>query len=587
MKKILSSALLLFWAVQFSFAQGNEKTFLEKATPDLVKAFQKGENEFWIMFTEQADLSFAKTLRLKEDKGQFVFDKLTETASRVQAPFISLLNKKMVSYQSFWAVNAICVKGDMALAKEIAAYDEVKELLPNPKMRMIEPVEMIPDALAKKDATMVAIEWGITKTKADQIWAMGFKGQGVVVGGQDTGYEWFHLALQEQYRGWNGIVADHNFNWHDAIHSGSGGSCGKDSKIPCDDHNHGTHTMGTICGDDLIGNQVGMAPKAKWIGARNMNVGAGTPTTYIECFQWFLAPTDLNNQNPTPSKAPHVINNSWGCDNAEGCNSSNWSNMETVVNNLKAAGIVVVVSAGNDGSGCNTVNGPPAHFKNSFTVGSTTSSDAMSSFSSRGNVNIDGSGRIKPDISAPGSSIRSCIRQGAFATYSGTSMAGPQVAGAVALLISAVPSLAGQVDTIESILEKTAVKITSSQTCNGTSPSTYPNNTVGHGRIDLLAAINYALNNNTTSASSNAIYNKGVSVFPTPANDKFFFRFENFRDVDVVVSLMNTTGQEVFNEKRTTQNNALEISVEELPKGFYFYSVKTNGIIYNGKFIKG
>ena len=54
---------------------------------------------------------------------------------------------------------------------------------------------------------------------------MGFTGQGMVIGDLDTGMRWTHDALKPKYRGWNGVTADHNFNWHDAIHSG-GGDCG-------------------------------------------------------------------------------------------------------------------------------------------------------------------------------------------------------------------------------------------------------------------------------------------------------------------------------------------------------------------------
>ena len=117
---------------------------------------------------------------------------------------------------------------------------------------------------APESATEAAasIEWGILKTMADQLWAMGYRGQGVVVGGQDTGYEWSHSALRDHYRGWDGASADHDYNWHDSIHSG-GGSCGADSPVPCDDHYHGTHTMGTMVGDDGGSNQIGMAPEAR------------------------------------------------------------------------------------------------------------------------------------------------------------------------------------------------------------------------------------------------------------------------------------------------------------------------------------
>src|SRR5207253_5916476 len=140
----------------------------------------------------------------------------------------------------------------------------------------------------------------------------------------------------------------------DAIHSG-GGSCGPNSLFPCDDYGHGTHTTGTTSGDDGAGNQVGVAPGAKWIGCRNMDVGNGTPASYTECFQFFMAPTDLSGQNPNPALRPHVMNNSWGCPTSEGCAPDT---LRTVVENSQASGIFVEVSAGNSGSSCGTVNDP-------------------------------------------------------------------------------------------------------------------------------------------------------------------------------------------------------------------------------------
>jgi serine protease AprX len=120
-------------------------------------------------------------------------------------------------------------------------------------------------------------------------------GQGVVVGGQDTGYQWDHPAIKSQYRGWDGVEADHAYSWHDAIHEDLGSldlnHCGFDSPVPCDDHGHGTHTMGTIVGGaDNVGTQIGVAPGARWIGCRNMENGWGTPATYSECYEWFMAP---------------------------------------------------------------------------------------------------------------------------------------------------------------------------------------------------------------------------------------------------------------------------------------------------------
>lgn len=184
--KLFSTIVLMAALGSFVFAQDNNKVFLEKAKPELIRDFNNGRNEFWIVFHEQADVSGAKQLRTKEEKGQFVFDKLTQTAAATQAPFISLLDSKNVKYQAFWIANAISIEGDIELAKELSAYPEIKELLPNTRFRALEPIDPVFENGAKKDATMVAIEWGVNKIKAPQVWALGFKGQGVVVGGQDT-----------------------------------------------------------------------------------------------------------------------------------------------------------------------------------------------------------------------------------------------------------------------------------------------------------------------------------------------------------------------------------------------------------------
>ncbi len=248
--------------------------------------------------------------------------------------------------------------------------------------------------------------------------------------------------------------------------------------------------------DDLLfcplggSNEIGMAPEAKWMGCRDMASGVGQLSTYLECFEWFLAPTDLDDKNADPDKAPHVINNSWGCPTDEGCNTSNFATLETSVNNLRDAGVVVVVSAGNDGSkGCSSINTPAAIFAKSFTVGATNSSDAIASFSSRGPVTVDNSNKMKPEISAPGVGVRSCVPGGGYQSMDGTSMAGPHVAGLVALIISANPGLAGNVDKIEEIIKNSAVKLSSSS-CGS---SGVPNNVFGHGRIDALAAIEEAV----------------------------------------------------------------------------------------------
>ncbi len=454
-----------------------------KVDPWVLDTSSRGNTEFLVMLREQADLRGAASLRPKGEKGAFVQNALASFAERTQAPLLRLLADRGVPHRAYWVANMIWVRGDARLVAELAAREDVFRVYANPTVHFADPVDR--DG-ARLPESPEGIEWNITKVHAPDVWALGFTGQNVVVAGEDTGYQWDHPAIKGKYRGWNGTSADHNYNWHDSIHSG-GGSCGHDAVAPCDDTDHGTHTMGTMVGDDGGGNQIGMAPSAKWIGCRNMDQGAGTPATYSECFEWFIAPTDLNDQNPDPTKAPHVINNSWSCPPSEGCTDPNV--LKTVVENTRAAGIEVVVSAGNSGSGCNSVDSPAAIYDASFTIGATDISDVIAGFSSRGAVTVDGSMRLKPDVSAPGVNVRSSVPFNSYAVFSGTSMAGPHVAGLVALLLSAEPSLIGNPDAIEPIITGSAVPKTSSQTCNGVPGSAIPNNTYGWGRVDALAAV--------------------------------------------------------------------------------------------------
>jgi len=335
-----------------------------------------------------------------------------------------------------------------------------------------------------------AVEWNVARVNADDVWALGYTGEGVVVAGQDTGYDWDHPALIDAYRGWDGITVTHDYNWHDAIHVNEHGTnpCGADSPEPCDDQGHGTHTMGTMVGAGGIG----VAPGARWIGCRNMDNRWGKPSTYIECFEFFLAPYPVGGDSSQgdPALAPHVINNSWYCPPEEGCD---WWTLQAVVETVRAAGILVVVSAGNDGPACSTVQNPPAIYAASFSVGATDAYDRIANFSSRGPVTVDGSNRRKPDISAPGVFIRSSVPGGGYSMKSGTSMAGPHVAGAAALLWSAAPSLIGDVDGTEHVLEQSARPYTTTQGCGGDGPEDVPNNAYGWGEVDALSAVRSVL----------------------------------------------------------------------------------------------
>src|SRR2546423_3501571 len=273
--------------------------------------------EFLVVFGEQADLSGADQLATKEEKGAFVYNALMAKAHETQRPTLEWLKANGIEHESFYVVNMILVKGDLEVARALAARPEVVRIEGNPRIYS-QPIDETtsPTKPPYQINDIETVESGVNYTHAPQVWALGYMGQGAVVGGADTGYLWNHNALKPHYRGWNGVTADHSYNWHDSIHTGSstGNPCGYDTTAPCDDSGHGPHTVGTATGDDGAGNQIGMAPGAKWIGCRNMDRGDGTPARYAEWFQFFLAPSPVSG-NPAlgrPVRKPDLTTNSRG-----------------------------------------------------------------------------------------------------------------------------------------------------------------------------------------------------------------------------------------------------------------------------------
>ncbi|HVM31476.1 MAG TPA: S8 family serine peptidase [Candidatus Limnocylindrales bacterium] len=455
-----------------------------------------------VYMREKADLSTAERLPTKKSKGIEAYRVLTRTAASSQAPVLELLRARAAQHRSFWIANAIHVRGiKLDLLQALAQRADVRNLFAVGKGRLDEPVERGSSTALAPDASSATSVVGpsIGHVQADKAWALGYRGQGVVVAGADTGVRWTHRAIKNQYRGFNPTTGSvsHDYSWRNAA---GPPTCANGDAQPCDDDDHGTHTIGTIVGDDGAGNQIGVAPDAEWIACKNMNNGVGVVPTYMDCMQWFIAPTDINGNNPDPSKAPDVVNNSWGC--IEACAPPLLKDMTDA---SRAAGIVYVVSAGNDNqfllgltTACSTVVWPLAVYRSAYSVGATNATnDNIASFSSLGPVvtnPIEGVAYRKPDIVAPGVGIRSATAASdtSYAALSGTSMAGPHVAGLVALIISANPALRGHVSTIEDIISQTAKPLTTTKGCGGDSSTDVPNNVFGWGRIDALAAVRLA-----------------------------------------------------------------------------------------------
>ena len=420
-----------------------------------------------------------------KERRRALVEALRARATTQQSTLRDWLDAHAVEYRSYWIANLIWARLSAADLRVLAQRSDVARIAANPSIPLERPAQ--PAASSAPDA-IAAIEPGVARIEAPLVWANGFTGQGVVIGGEDTGYQWDHPALKNQYRGWDGMVADHDYNWHDAIHDSTGNPCGNDAPAPCDDVDHGTHTAGTFAGDDGGSNQIGVAPGARWIGCRNMDQGNGTPARYIECIQWMLAPTDLNDANPDPDLGADVVSNSWTCPVSEGCTTG--QEIAAAVDNAVAGGIFFVAAAANDGPACGTIGDPPAIYDASFVVGASNGSDdSLAGFSSRGPVT--GTTLIRPDVVAPGVLVRSSIPVNTYAMFNGTSMATPHVAGAAALLMSVNPALKGHPDQVAQLLRDTAVRTLTDPDnpgCGGLTIADWPNYQAGYGRIDVYAA---------------------------------------------------------------------------------------------------
>ncbi len=431
-----------------------------------------------------SDISAAESIVVRAERVRFVQKKLVNNASTSQEQIVKHLLASGIQHKAFYIENAIAIaNASLELIQWLSNREEVEHIGLDAKAEL-----KLPEVSKGDVDASVDVPSHLQIIKADKVWdEFKIKGQGIVVAGQDTGYLWNHNAIKRQYRGNQKGTVDHNYHWHDAFLS-----CQYE---PCDDHGHGTHTMGTIVGDDGGSNKIGVAPEAQWIACRNMLNGVGTVSSYLSCFEFFLAPYPANGdprKDGRPELAPHIVNNSWSCPPKEGCTGGEFLDSIRAMN---AAGIAVVAAASNDGPNCESVDAPPAYYSEEvFTVGAYNRyQKKIAFFSSLGPSTWDGG--LAPDLIAPGTLIRSAVNSGvnSYTDKAGTSMAAPHVAGAIALLWSANPQLIGQLDLTYDILRKTATPMTGGNSCKGFPSGQVPNAVYGYGMLDVHAAVKKAL----------------------------------------------------------------------------------------------
>ena len=463
----------------------------DKIDQSVLDVARSGEDAtFYIVLAEKADLSSAGKAKGHEKKATLAYEELTTTAADTQRPLRNFLDKHDVSYQPYWITNAIrATSADAELIEDLAARKDVAQIVPEQSYALDDTV-----VAASTSTTAVTaetpVEWGIADVKADQVWSQyDVTGEGIVIANIDSGVQYDHPALVGNYRGNLGDgTFSHDYNWFDPT-----GLC--PTSAPCDNNDHGTHTMGTMVGSEGIG----VAPGATWIAAKGCEGRSCTDTYLLSAGQWMLAPTDRNGQNPRPDLAPDIINNSWG-------GSDDTHFYDEIIAAWNAAGIFEAFAAGNDGDGvtCMTTNAPGG-LGDVYGVGAYDANGKIASFSGFGPSPVDGS--LRPDISAPGVNVRSAVRGSQYSALNGTSMATPHVSGAVALLWSEAPTLIGDIDATQALLNGTARDVDDTH-CGGTPAR---NNVWGEGRLDVLAAVDAAphtraiITGTATDAATDAI----------------------------------------------------------------------------------
>jgi subtilisin family serine protease len=429
--------------------------------------------QLFVILRSQADLGPARSIADRGERLRYVYTTLTRHADTTQAGLRTTLDLVHAEYQPYYLVNAIEVNGGPILRAYLSRQPEVDRILDSQHLRPLP--QPVPVSTGDRPAPTEP-QWNITSIGADRVWnELGVTGKGIVVGQSDSGVQGTHPALRDTYRGRDG---QDDYNWLDPWNQ---------TRQPSDIGGHGTHTLGSILGQGGIG----VAPDAEWFGCVNLARNLGDPAWYLDCMQFMLAPYPQGGnalRDGDPARAAHVINNSWGCPPIEGCDANS---LAPAVSALRAAGIFVVASAGNEGPRCGSVSDPIALYADAFSVGAVDQYGSVAFFSSRGPVTVDGSGRTKPDILAPGVDVLSSMPRNTYTLNSGTSMAGPHVVGVVALMWSAQPKLIGDIDRTEQILQETARPYTGpSSNCSSGGP---PDNDAGYGLVDAYAAVKAAM----------------------------------------------------------------------------------------------
>ncbi|HEX9750485.1 MAG TPA: S8 family serine peptidase [candidate division Zixibacteria bacterium] len=361
----------------------------------------------------------------------------------------------------FWIDNLALLRVDLHALLELSGNDDIVRIIENGSIELMAPV-----SIASAEESQSGAQYNLALVRARALWSRGLTGAGRVIASIDTGVEGNHPALRHRWRG-----QDHGsaVGWFDPLKGDT----------PLDNNGHGTHVMGIMVGRDGA-DTIGVAPDAEWITAGVVDRGRPLATTFadiLSALEWVVDPDG----NPaTVDDVPDVVCNSWGVTQQviNPCDQLFFD----AIDHVEALGIVCVFAAGNEGPFSMSLRNPADRGTSptsSFSVGACSEADGVfdiPSFSSRGPSACDAVS-IKPEIVAPGVNIRSSYKDNSYRTITGTSMAAPHVAAAVALLRQYNPDLTPE--EIKLALLSTAQDIGAAG----------EDNSSGRGLIDLEAAL--------------------------------------------------------------------------------------------------
>lgn len=432
-------------------------------------------DQLFVILNDQIDFQQVNLSIDPAERRAQVYKMTASHAEQSQSNLVHQFDNLNIQYHSFYLENAIEVRGGPLVKAWLKTKPEVDRVLDSPHLRPLNgTLIQVTGTSSKPDQ----IPWNIKMINADDVWEQfGVRGAGIIIGQSDSGVQGSHPQLADSYAG----KQNDQYAWLDPWFG---------TPSPTDWVGHGTHTLGSI-----LGNEIGVAPDAKWIGCVNLGRNLGNPAYYLTCMQFMLAPYPQDGNSMSdgdPSKGANIMNNSWGCPSVEGCDPDTF---EPALEALKAAGIFVVASAGNSGyAGCGSVDTPIALNSEVFTVGAVDQKADLTAFSSIGPVVVDGSNRAKPELLAPGDMVLSSYPGDTYEIASGTSMAGPHVAGVVALMWSANPNLIGNIDLTSQILVETARFYKGPiPDCIQGSTATDTQAFIGYGIVDAFQAVQAAI----------------------------------------------------------------------------------------------